>query len=147
MPQPLSIIDRLVAGRAPSEDVATLVNTISRDLLYLLNSWEILNLNSVTINQELSSSVLNYGVVNMVGRSIRSDSLEKYEQAVLKAIKTFEPRLDPVTLEVKAFNSKGPGEGASFSLTIEGELAGNENRRRIVFRSRINTTSGRATLI
>ena len=88
MPQPLSIIDRLVAGRAPSEDVATLVNTISRDLLYLLNSWEILNLNSVTINQELSSSVLNYGVVNMVGRSIRSDSLEKYEQAVLKAIKS-----------------------------------------------------------
>lgn len=147
MQQPLSIIDRLVSGRAPSEDVATLVNTISRDLLYLLNSWEILNLNSVTMNKELSSSVLNYGVVNMVGRSIRSDSLQQYEEAVLLAIKTYEPRLDPSTLEVRAFNNKGPGEGASFSLTIEGQLAGGDNRRRVIFRSRINTTSGRATLI
>ena len=147
MSQPLSILDRLVIDKAPAQDASTLTASIIRDLLSLLNTWEILDPRIASENKPLLSTVLNYGVENFTGKSIQGDHLERFSGSIEEAIRRFEPRLDPDTLSVKAFQLEAPDKGVVFGLTIEADLAGVENNRRIIFRSEVNSNTGRVTLI
>ena len=147
MTHPLSIIDRLVGDTAPAGDVSSTVETLSRDLVLLLNSWEILPVKEIPYSDEMLASVLNYGVPNMAGKSTRPSILSNYEKEVRKAVLRFEPRLDPSTLNVEVALLPPPAGSSEFGLRIEGELLGLETRRRVQFRSRVSASTGRVVLV
>lgn len=147
MSHPLSIIDRLVGDAAPAEDVSSVVETISRDLVLLLNSWEMLPVAETPYSEELQASVLNYGVPNMAGKSTKSSTLSNYQKQVRDAVLRFEPRLEPSTLTVEVALLPPPAGGSEFGLRIEGELRGLETRRRVQFRSRVSASTGRVVLV
>jgi type VI secretion system protein ImpF len=144
---PLSIIDRLVGDASPAEDVSSVVETLSRDLVLLLNSWEILPAAETPYSDEMQASVLNYGVPNMAGKSTRPSILSNYEKQVRIAVLRFEPRLDPSTLTVEVALLPPPAGSSEFGLRIEGELLGLETRRRVQFRSRVSASTGRVVLV
>jgi len=141
-----SIIDRIATGRRRKDDAASFANSIGRDLLLLLNSWQTLPPAARGVAPEVESSVLNYGVPNLAGQAANAEVLSRYEREVEKAVGRFEPRLDPASVRVKTI---APGSGrsnAEFNLQIEGDLVGSSSGRRLVFRSKVNVSTGRVTL-
>ncbi|MEE2972701.1 MAG: GPW/gp25 family protein [Planctomycetota bacterium] len=147
MPHPISIIDRLTGGTPPSADTTTTVDLVARDLVLLLNSWELLPPVEHGYSDEMLSSVVNYGVPNMSGKSTRPSVLQDYRTAVRDAVARFEPRLDPETLMIDVAVLPPPVGTAEFGLLIEGELLGLDTARRISFRSRVNASTGRVVLV
>lgn len=141
-----TIIDRLTAAPASSRDVASVAEAVSRDLLLLLNSWEVLPTSDTPYSEAMQSSVLNYGVPNMSGRSAGPVNLQEYEKLVRDAVLRFEPRLKSEGLEVEVGPLPPPAGSAEFGLRIEGVLAGVDSSRRVTFRSRVSATTGRVAL-
>ncbi len=146
MVQQLSIVDRLVSGRAPADDSAAVADAICRDLLLLLNSWAGLFASTAAQFPMLEDCVLNYGVPSVAGRPIRDALLQEFKQEITTAIKRFEPRLKHETVEVEATLHSGPTASTQFGLRIEAELAGADSGRRLVFDSLVNTETGRVSL-
>ena len=147
MPHPISIIDRLTGEAPPPTDITTAVDLVVRDLVLLLNSWEILPKSDFPYSEEMLSSVVNYGVPNMSGRSTRPSILLEYQNAVRNAVLRFEPRLNPETLVVEVSALPPPIGSAEFGLRIEGELLGLDSVRRLSFRSRVSASTGRVVLV
>ena len=147
MPHPISIIDRLTGETPPPADTTTAVDLVVRDLILLLNSWEILPGSDHPYSQEILSSVVNYGVPNMSGRSTRPSILQEYQTAVRNAVLRFEPRLNPDSLVVEVSALPPPVGSAEFGLRIEGELLGLDTTRRFSFRSKVSASTGRVVLV
>ena len=118
-----------------------------RDLILLLNSWEVLPRSDHPYSQEMLSSVVNYGVPNMSGRSTRPSILQEYQTAVRNAVLRFEPRLNPDSLVVEVSALPPPVGSAEFGLRIEGELLGLDSARRLSFRSKVSASTGRVVLV
>lgn len=119
---------------------------VIRDLLTLLNTWEILPPFDSPSSTEVECSVLNYGVPNVAGKMVSPNSLAEYEAEIREAVRRFEPRIDFETLEVSAEEPMATGSNAVFSLKIEGDLVGLESSRRLVFVSRVSAATGRVEL-
>ena len=119
---------------------------VIRDLLALLNTWEILPPFDSPSSTEVECSVLNYGVPNVAGKMVSPNSLAEYEAEIREAVRRFEPRIDFETLEVSAEEPRATGSNAVFSLKIEGDLVGLESSRRLVFVSRVSAATGRVEL-
>ena len=144
---PISIIDRLTADSPPSGETATCVDLVVRDLILLLNTWEILPRLEAAYSDEMLSSVVNYGVSNMSGKSTRPGILHEYQREVRDAVIRFEPRLNPETLVVEVTALPPPVGSAEFGLMIEGELMGVDSVRRLSFRSKVSASTGRVVLV
>ena len=142
-----SIIDRLTQNGIPKEDVNSLVDRIGRDIVLLLNSWQILPRTDPPANSTIASSVLNYGIANLAGKPVDSATLADLERQVRLAIARFEPRLDPSTLKVKSSRATGAGSQSEFGLSIDGELRGVDSRRQVSFRTFVNLATGRVRLV
>jgi type VI secretion system protein ImpF len=147
MSETLSIIDRLVSGRAPKQDAATLADTIGRDLLQLMNTWARLDRSSAKRFKTLQSSVLNYGVEGIAGRTMEPSVLVDFERSIRNAVERFEPRLDPDSIQVQVLQ-RGVGLSATeFTLRITGQMRGESSNRQLVFDSLVNSDTGRVKLI
>jgi type VI secretion system protein ImpF len=147
VPIKLSIIDRLVAGPSPASDVSSISAAVIRDLLSLLNTWEILPPFGGKQSADVESSVLNYGVPNVAGKTVSPSSLSQYETDITTAIRRFEQRINPETLVVTTSEPNLGGSNAVFSLNIEGDFVGLETPRRLVFRSQVSSATGRVELV
>ena len=142
MSETLSIIDRLVSGRGPKANSATLADSIGRDLLQLLNTWARLRQSDAEKFEPLRSSVMNYGVEGIAGRTLEASALKTFERAIRKAVERFEPRLDSESVQVQAIPA-GPGLSATeFTLRITGQMHGESGSRQLVFDSLVNGDTG-----
>jgi len=147
MSETLSIIDRLVSGRGPKQDAATLADTIGRDLLQLLNTWARLNRADAANFETLRSCVLNYGVEGIAGRTMETGALKHFEHSIREAVDRFEPRLDSETVLVQAIPSGSGLSSTEFTLRITGQMRGESGTRQLVFDSLVNSDTGRVKLI
>lgn len=76
--------------------------SILRDLEWLLNSRSFLSREEVDedIPPAVAASVLNFGVCEFSGRVISEERRQRLVLRIREAIERFEPRIDPVSLEV-----------------------------------------------
>lgn len=117
------LLDRLLApkqGGSPVLSKRQLREGVLRDLRWLLNAvqphpaW-------VKEKPELAATVLNFGIPVMAGKQASSVNLTQLEQDIANAIKRFEPRILPHSLEVHAFE---PEDVLGTHNVIEFEIKG-----------------------
>ena len=89
---------------------------VRRDIEWLLNVVHFESAVSLEDHPEIPSSVLNHGLPELIGRAIDRAALARRAAEITTAIRAFEPRLIPGSIEV---------------LLEEGEI-GFENRLRFV---------------
>lgn len=74
--------------------------TVRRELAWLLNTTNFESGTDLTDYPEVRTSVLNFGVPDLAGKSTNSRQVLQRAREIRLAIQTFEPRIDPASLEV-----------------------------------------------
>lgn len=96
--------------------------SIKRDLAWLLNTISFESAQDLDGHPQVRDSVLNFGVRDFAGRSHGIVAEREQAREIRRAIRRYEPRLNPKTLRVEP---QGRGEGpGKVSFLIEGEILG-----------------------
>lgn len=124
------LLDRLIDDQpgARQERIAEKAMSLSqfraavlRDLRWLLNASAHLP-GEFDEFGEVGRSVLNYGVLDLSGRTISGLGLRELEQSLMAAIKAFEPRILPDSLRVSVVVETSVESPNTIALEIRGEL-------------------------
>lgn len=102
---------------APS--AAGMHQLIQRDLALLLNTCNLGSAIDAARHPQAARSAVNYGLPPLSGSLRSSHSPAAIEKLVREAIITFEPRLIPESLSVRALPPKGPGSYNVIHLEIK----------------------------
>ena len=87
---------------ARTATITQLRSSVLRDIGWLLNSTRHPDSDGLNTYPLVARSVLNFGIPAMGGGTESSVSVESLEQVIADAIRTYEPRLLPETVLVKA---------------------------------------------
>lgn len=98
---------------------AALRATVKRDLAWLLNTTQFGARGELEHYPEVQTSVLNYGVPDLAGRSLHTRTVLDRAREIRNAIRVFETRLDPDTLIVEPFASKDKPNSIVFAIQAE----------------------------
>lgn len=151
-----SLLDRLSDDEPQKEkEIASkqvislerLRSLIVRDLTWLLNCDNMDCVIDLEEYPEVGTSVLNYGFHSFAGSTVSSANTLDFEQAVMKAIVTFEPRIEPSTLQVKSIigDSKMEGRKTVF-LEIAGQMWAKPFTLEFLLRSEMDFETGSVVL-
>ncbi len=151
-----SLLDRLTddAPDQKSESRERRVLSVSgmraaviRDLAWLLNTTCLgasVDLKSVP---EVRRSVLNYGIVDLTGRTVSGFTEDELVRIVREAILRFEPRLAASTLVVKLEQSAKDREFRAMSFRIEAELWAQPLPLQLYVKTEFDLESGHARIV
>lgn len=93
--------------------------TVMRELAWLLNTVNLESSVDLTAYPEVQTSVLNYGVNDMTGKSASSRALQVRAARIKQAIETFEPRIDPESLVVENVPIKDRADVTQFVIRCD----------------------------
>lgn len=115
---------------------------ICRDLEWLLDTVSLPLREGVERYPYVAGSVLNYGLPALAGRTAQSLAPGEVEGMLGQAIRRFEPRILPATLQVRAL-AKEPMRHNTLIFEIEGELRGGPVAEPLRLRIVVDLESGR----
>jgi type VI secretion system protein ImpF len=98
---------------------AALRATVMRDIAWLLNTTQFAASADLEGYDEVKSSVLNYGVPDLAGRSHHARTILDLAREIRNAIRMFETRLDPESLVVEPVASKDKVNTVVFLIHAE----------------------------
>jgi type VI secretion system protein ImpF len=75
--------------------------TVRRELAWLLNTTNLAASVDLDPFPQVQSSVINYGVPDLAGKSLSSRAVLRRAREIRDAIRMFEPRIEPATLNVE----------------------------------------------
>lgn len=75
--------------------------TVRRELAWLLNTTNLAASVDLDAFPQVQTSVINYGVPDLAGKSLSSRAVLRRAREIRDAIRTFEPRIEPTTLNVE----------------------------------------------
>jgi type VI secretion system protein ImpF len=126
-----SLLDRLTdlspeTTRDPSDQqvltMAALRQAVLRDLAWLLNTTNLATTEELDKTPRVAASTLNYGIPGFAGLIAAAGRTHALEVAIATAIKTFEPRIAPESLRVRAREPNENDGPSALIFEIEGEL-------------------------
>ncbi len=126
-----SLLDRLTDTEPDSKvesraqrvlSMNRLKRSVLRDLAWLLNSGNFEITENLDKYPEVRTSVLNYGVMDLAGKTVSSMELGELEEQIRKAILVFEPRILPNSLSVRVKIDRQKMSHKTMSFDIEGQL-------------------------
>lgn len=126
-----SLLDRLTdnapESRRETFDQQTLTfpqlrQAVMRDIAWLLNTTNLATTDDLDGLPLIVKSTINYGVPGLAGLINTSSRLHSIESGIAEAIRTFEPRIRPDTLEVRQRENGRDQASPAISFEIEGEL-------------------------
>lgn len=97
--------------------IKQLKTSVQRDLSWLFNTRNLATVIDLSKYPQITSSVLNYGIVELAGVTSSALDQGKLERELIKAIKAFEPRLFANT--IKLTTKVNLNEANSNALTFE----------------------------
>ncbi len=97
-------------------------SAVLRDLDWLLNTGAQGTTEDYTDFAEVRSSVLNYGIPDMCGATASGLNAQDFERDLIEAIRQFEPRILPGTIEIHVHASPDESEHNAIAFEIRGEL-------------------------
>ena len=100
---------------------AALRATIRRDLAWLLNTTNLGAIQDLSPYPHVRTSVLNYGVPDLAGKSLHRRTILHRAREIRDAIRVFETRLEPESLVVEP--SGGSDAGNSITFVIRGDIS------------------------
>jgi type VI secretion system protein ImpF len=127
-------------GDAKSISMRRLRDYVCRDLGALLNSASLEAVVDLTSYPHVQSSVLNFGMPSLAGRSARSADPQQIAATIASSIRRFEPRLSAVRV-VPEMGEEG-NETHVLAFRIEAQLWGQPLPQQLVLRTRIDVDSG-----
>ncbi len=125
------LLDRLTdddpgtKAEARTQRTATLSSlraAVLRDLGWLLNSCRHPDADGYNDFPHASKSVLNYGIPALGGSTETSVSVSSLEQIIASAIRTYEPRILPESIQVKAVADTKDAAGNRVDFEIRADL-------------------------
>jgi len=120
--------------------------SVLRDLTWLLNSVALSSTQNLDHVPDVKSSVLNYGITDLSGRSVSSTDVRVLERQIKSAIADFEPRIQRNSLKVKIVNSPESFNQNALTFEIEGDLWMQPLPLRLYLRSEIDLETGHVEL-
>lgn len=151
-----TLLDRLVDHKPAERSEAILERTMTkaafrqcvlRDLSWLLNTTNAEAETDLSAADAVRRSVLNYGIEALSGKQLVADDLENVQEAVANAIRVFEPRILPKTLQVRVVPSDdGHMTCNQLSMEIKGQLWAEPYPIELLLRSHIDLESGQIVL-
>lgn len=145
--QRLPLFERAVragSGRAPSAGVASraeLLESVREALSALFNATALDAVMDLTDHPQARSSVLNYGLPDLSGRTASSIDHSVLERQLRQAICTFEPRLRPETVTVHVV-SDAPCSHNRLSFEVTAQCSGAPFEDHVAFRTELDLESG-----
>lgn len=95
---------------------------VLRDLAWLLNTSAHIEQDGLDEFEEVTSSVLNFGVQDISGMTASSLSAEEMRYQLLEALRRFEPRIIPNTISIKMAVAPEEMNNRSIRFEIWGDL-------------------------
>ena len=126
-----SLLDRLTDHAphekrdGPDQQVLTfqaLKQAVLRDLAWLLNTTNLDTTAASDLPARAGASTINFGVPGFTGLIAASGRMRALEVRIADAIRTFEPRIRPETVRVRARATREDTLPPSLVFEIEGEL-------------------------
>jgi type VI secretion system protein ImpF len=115
---------------------------VLRDLGWLLNTGNLANLEELDGFKEVQSSVVNYGMPDLCGLTASGLDPIEIEESLVEAIRTFEPRILPHTLEVRSVPVGESGGANSVSFEIQGQLWAQPTHEALFIRTEVDLETG-----
>jgi len=114
--------------------------TIRRDLAWLLNTTNLAAVVDLSPCPQVRSSVLNYGVPDLAGKSLHRRTILHRAREVRDAIRMFEPRIEPDSLVVEP--GGGSQGGNSVTFLIHGDISSAVKVMPVRFRTELEADTG-----
>jgi type VI secretion system lysozyme-like protein len=95
---------------------------VKRDLNWLLNASQYEPYYELQDYPEIKSSVLNYGMPDLTGKTVSGVDLQTLERMLKQVITHFEPRIIKNTLSVRVLVDKSVFDHNAVTFEIEGQL-------------------------
>lgn len=94
---------------------------------------------------EIQDSVINFGLQDYCGLTNTLDNREKLKEHILFQLRTFEPRIDPESLEIE-FIEDTNGLRSKMTYQIRGIIKVGEIAEELIFRSFLDLETGIASI-
>jgi len=116
--------------------------SIMRDLAYLLNTPAPTEAEGITEQANVAASVLNYGIPDLTGTTASGVAGSALERSIMKAIQTFEPRLEKHGLKVKVLGRDAKDSPNTITLEIRAEVILNQLPEALYIKTEVDLESG-----
>lgn len=123
---------------------ASLRATVRRELAWLLNTTNLNAAVDLSAYPHVQSSVLNYGVPDLAGKSITRRVLLQRAREIRKAIRQFEPRFDEATLRVDV--SERVERDNAITFVINGDIRSAVRAIPVKFRTDVESDTAAVTV-
>lgn len=124
--------------RSPSEFRNTVLSSLDR----LLNTPSREQTGDYREFPEIQKSVLNYGVLDLCGKTVDELDISMLERNLLEAIVTFEPRIIRSGLTVKAVGQVDTKTPTTIGFEIKGQIWGNPFPETFILKTLIDLETG-----
>jgi type VI secretion system protein ImpF len=124
---------------------AALRMTIRRELNWLLNTTNLAASDNLEPYPEVASSVVNFGVPDLAGKAMHVRAMQKRAREIRDAIRAFEPRIEPQTLEVEVVSKAGEREN-SVTYAIHGDIVSAVKALPLDLKTDVEVDTGAATV-
>ncbi|MEI6545277.1 MAG: type VI secretion system baseplate subunit TssE [Methylococcales bacterium] len=151
-----SLLDRLV-DNAPEHiqesreqrvlSLNMLRECVLRDLAWLLNTNHLETAENLEAYPFVKHSVVNYGVLDLVGKTSSGVEMQDIQRQILQAIVDFEPRILAETLRVKVVVSDNQMNHNALTFDIEGDLWAQPLPLRLYLRTELDLETGNMEII
>jgi len=150
-----SLLDRLTdlhpeRRREAMDDVgvneAQLREQVRRDLSWLFNTTRLAAGTDLAPYPQVQSSILNYGIADLTGRSLSNIRSAELESDVRSALLHFEPRLLPESLQISVRPGKNPFGAAALVVEVKAELHSEPLPLALHVRTEIDVETGRVSV-
>jgi type VI secretion system protein ImpF len=126
---------------------AQLRNCIKRDLSWLLNTAHMASVRDLDEYPEIARTVLNFGVVDLTGKTVSSVVPQELERLIRQAIWDFEPRLLRHSVKVTVLEkSESMGQNA-LAFSIEALLWAQPMPLQLYLRTEIDLEDGSVDVV
>ena len=150
-----SLLDRLCddepANKQESREqrvlsVRRLRQSVLRDIAWLLNAVSLESVQSLEACPEAAESVINFGIPDLSGHSLRPGDMDVIEKRIRKAVLDFEPRILPNTLRVKVISTDSYNHNA-MNFDIEGDLWMRPLPMRLYLKTQLDLETGNVVVV
>jgi len=115
---------------------------VLRDVSWLLNTGQLSQTQDLSDWPEVARSVLNYGTVDLAGRSASSADIGELERNMQLALENFETRIVPGSLRLRADMDDSSMNSHTLVFTIEGAMWAQPMPLRMMLKTAVDLETG-----
>lgn len=122
-------------------------NMVLHDLGWLLNTPSREQTGVYKDFPEIEKSVLNYGVLDLCGKTVAEIDIGHLERSLFEAIINFEPRIIRTGLVVKALGNIDSKTPTTIGFEIKGQIWGNPYPEAFLIKTLIDLETGTSSIV